>query len=198
MCALRTLALAMMEVSYWNGLQMLQYSSVVRADGPVVELVGIGHIVVPLIAVILPRDIGRDEVVSNARDGGRWNGENGVVRIGVRERVVTIPEVAWIVIVQQVVTARLAVRIDRVRQRFQICSRMGATPAELCPSSWCRTRHRRKLNRRNHFHNHPPYTSYWCRWPGSGFLLHPLHRRWAYPWPLQRCEAEWWRSPCRR
>ena len=54
MCAVRTLALAMMEVSYWNGLQMLQYSSVFAPMCRIVELIGVRHIVVPLIAVILP------------------------------------------------------------------------------------------------------------------------------------------------
>ena len=33
-CAVRMDALAMMEVSYWNGLQMLQYSSVLAPMAP--------------------------------------------------------------------------------------------------------------------------------------------------------------------
>ena len=41
-CAVRTAALAMIEVSYWNGLQMLQYSSVLAPDRAVVELVRSG------------------------------------------------------------------------------------------------------------------------------------------------------------
>ena len=54
MCAVRTSVLAMMEVSYWNGLQMLQYSSVLAPIAAVVQLIRIGHVVVPLVAVILP------------------------------------------------------------------------------------------------------------------------------------------------
>src|ERR1700677_3025613 len=39
MCAVRTAALVMMDVSYWNGLQMVQYSSalVMRAPSGLVE-----------------------------------------------------------------------------------------------------------------------------------------------------------------
>ena len=68
---MRTAALAMIEVSYWNGLQMLQYSS-----GPyrcaVVELIRIRHIVVPLVAVILPGNVIGNQLVTDARtaDGG--------------------------------------------------------------------------------------------------------------------------------
>ena len=61
MCAVRTAALAMMEVSYWNGLQMLQYSSRVRAHCPIVKLIGVRYIVIPLIAVIFPGNVGGDE-----------------------------------------------------------------------------------------------------------------------------------------
>ena len=44
----RIAAFVMIDVSYWNGLQMLQYSSVVGADRAVVQLVRIGDVVVPL------------------------------------------------------------------------------------------------------------------------------------------------------
>ena len=58
MCAVRIVAFVMIEVSYWNGLQMLQYSSVALAPiCSVVELIRIRHIVVPLVAIIFPGNV---------------------------------------------------------------------------------------------------------------------------------------------
>ena len=62
----------------------------------------------------------RNQRVTNALDGRRWNGEHGVVRVGVRIGVVAVPEVARIVIVQQVVVALFAVRIDRTGKRLEV------------------------------------------------------------------------------
>ena len=89
----RTFAgLAMMDVSYWNGLQMLQYSSVFAPDRPVVELVGVRDVVVPLVAVILPRNIGGDHGIANAPYRRRWNRKHGVVRVRVYERIAPLPK----------------------------------------------------------------------------------------------------------
>ena len=49
----------MMDVSYWNGLQMLQYSSAFGPVAAVVQLVRIVDVVVPLVAVVLPGDVVR-------------------------------------------------------------------------------------------------------------------------------------------
>ena len=89
----------------------------VRADGPVVELVGVGDVVVPLIAVVLPGDVVREQVVADAGGRGGRNGEHRVVRVRVGVGVVAVAEVAGVVVVEQVVVARFAVRVDRTRQR---------------------------------------------------------------------------------
>ena len=55
-CAATCAGFDMIDVSYWNGLQILQYSSAVRAGRAVVELIRIVDVVVPLIAVVFPGD----------------------------------------------------------------------------------------------------------------------------------------------
>ena len=89
-------------------------------DRPVVELVRIGHVVVPLVPVVLPRNMRRQEAVADAGRGGGWNGEHGVVRIGVGVGVAAVAEVARVIVVQQVVVPWLAARIDRSRKRLQV------------------------------------------------------------------------------
>ena len=54
---------------------MLQYSSRIRADSAVVQLIRVGDVVVPLIAVILPGNIGGDQLspMLGTEDGGIVN-----------------------------------------------------------------------------------------------------------------------------
>ena len=56
---MRTAALAMIDVAYWNGLQMLQYSFA----GSVA--VGIRDVAVPLLAVVAPRDVVLEQLVAD-------------------------------------------------------------------------------------------------------------------------------------
>src|ERR1700735_1285069 len=69
-------------------------------------------VVIPLVAVILPGNVVLAQVVTNALDRRRWDGENGVSRVGVNEGVIAIAEKARIVIVEQVVVTLFAARID--------------------------------------------------------------------------------------
>ena len=100
----------------------------VRADGAVVELIGIGHVVVPLIAVVLPGNVVREHVVADAGHGGRRNGEDGVVGAGVGIGVVAVAEVAGVVVVQQVVVAGFAARRRWAARARRGSSRSAATP----------------------------------------------------------------------
>src|SRR6201999_3570794 len=80
----------------------------------------VGYIVIPLVAVVLPGDVGGDERVANAGRGRRRNGEYRVRGIGIRECVVAVSEVSRIVVVQQVIMTGVAVRADRTRKRLKI------------------------------------------------------------------------------
>ena len=82
----------------------------------VVELIGIRDIVVPLIAVVLPGNIGRDQRVSDTGHGGWRNSERGVGDIVVGICVVAVAEVPGILVIQQVVATRFAARINVRRQ----------------------------------------------------------------------------------
>ena len=103
----------MIEVSYWNGLQILQYSSALRPVGAIVELVGIVDIIVPLVAVVFPGDFAsfRSSPMLGVEEGGIVNGVLAGIVIGIG--VVAVAEIARVVIVEQVVMALLAPWIDR-------------------------------------------------------------------------------------
>ena len=92
----------------------------VFANGAEIQLVWVGYIVIPLIAVILPRDIPLDHYVANAGYRGRRNGEDGVVLVFVGEGIVAIAEVARVVVVQQIVVSGLAAQRNLRFQRLQI------------------------------------------------------------------------------
>src|SRR6202161_1871133 len=83
------------------------------------------RIVVPLIAVILPGNIVLEKGVTNARCCRGWNREYGVVRRFVSESIFALTEVAGVVIVQQVVVAHFAVRLNRMRERLEIIHNCG-------------------------------------------------------------------------
>ena len=72
----RAVELAMMEVSYWNGLQILQYSSFPAHCG-VVQLIRVGRYV-ELIAEVVPRNLG-PRVVTDVLHGRRRNGERSII-----------------------------------------------------------------------------------------------------------------------
>ena len=59
------------------------------------------------------------------RNRGRRNREHGVVGVGVGEGVVAVAEVARVVVVQQIVVARFAARIDGGRKRLQVVHDRG-------------------------------------------------------------------------
>src|ERR1700694_1543942 len=92
----------------------------VRTDGAVVELVFVGEELIPLIAIVFPGDVLFKEHVGNAalaRPGNRkWSVIHKVIDVGVR----AITEIARIVVVQQIVVAFLAVRVDWPRERPQV------------------------------------------------------------------------------
>src|ERR1700743_2140093 len=73
-----------------------------------------------MVAVVFPRDIGFEERIANARSGRRRNGEYGVIGVGIRECIAAVSEVSGIVVVQQVIVAGLAVRVDRTDQRLKV------------------------------------------------------------------------------
>src|SRR5271156_1483580 len=91
-----------------------------RAYCAVVDLIWVSDVVVPLIAVVLPRDVGLDQRIADAGYWRRWNREDGVEFAGIGIGVVAVAEIAGVVVVQQIVTAYLASGTDRVRKRLQI------------------------------------------------------------------------------
>src|SRR5215472_9780412 len=86
----------------------------------IVQLILVGQIRVPLVAVILPRHVVLQHHVCDAALARPWDGERRVARIRVRISVATVPKVPGIVVVQQVVVTLIAVRLDRLRQRSQV------------------------------------------------------------------------------
>src|SRR5467141_2310861 len=92
----------------------------VRADGAVVELVFVGEVLIPLIAIVFPGDVLFKEHVGDAalvRPGNRkWSVIHKVVGVGVG----AVAKISGIVIVQQVVVAFLAVRVDWPRERPKV------------------------------------------------------------------------------
>src|ERR1700719_669361 len=90
------------------------------ADGAVIELVFIGQVGIPLVAVILPGNTGGHQHV---RDGvllGRRNGERSVGDVVVGVSVGAVAEVAGIVVVEQIVVAGIALGIYFIRQADQV------------------------------------------------------------------------------
>ena len=100
----------------------------IRANRSVVELVLVGEILVPLVAVILPGNVVIDQHIGDvplARRGNReWSVVDVVVGVGVR----AVAEIARVVVIQQVVMARIAVGLDRRIQRRAGNSGSGSTP----------------------------------------------------------------------
>src|SRR5271154_2611484 len=104
----------------------------IRSRCSVVELILVGrdvagrprstyaNVVIPLVAVVLPRNFVGVEVIANAGRRRRWNRKRRVIDEGVREGVAAVAKVARIVVVQQVVVARFAARIDRPGKRLEI------------------------------------------------------------------------------
>src|SRR6185437_9140028 len=89
------------------------------ADSTVVELVFVIEISVPLVAIVLPRNVLFEKRVADVAHGRRRNRERCVVNEGVGGSVCAIAEVTGIVIVQQVVVAGFAIRIDFARKRLE-------------------------------------------------------------------------------
>src|SRR5580693_4073137 len=85
----------------------------------------VASVVVPLIAVVLPRNALRDEFVTDAGNRGGRNREDGVGGVGIQERVFAATEVAGVVVVQQVVVAGLAARIHWFRERREVFQNRG-------------------------------------------------------------------------
>src|SRR5277367_5854680 len=102
----------------------------VFSDGPVVQLIRVVNVVVPLVAVVLPRNLRLEQSVADAGDGRRRDGEDRVVGVGVGVGVVAISEVSRVVIVQEIVVVFLAACRDRRAQRLQIFN--NGTNAGLC------------------------------------------------------------------
>src|SRR5271155_3548088 len=83
-----------------------------RPVSSVVELVWVVDVVVPLIAVVLPRNTVDVEVVADAGRRGRRDGKRRVGGILVDVGVLAVAEPARVVIVQEIVVARFATRVD--------------------------------------------------------------------------------------
>ena len=119
-CVVRTAALVMMDVAYWNGLQMLQYSS------PGAYASGSATYCVPVLPVEAPRDVVIEQLVADRARGGRRDGEL-VDRV---DRAVA--EVPRVVVVEKVVVALLAVGVHvnlvQVRRDF-LDARLGLVRA---------------------------------------------------------------------
>src|ERR1700722_1874322 len=90
------------------------------ADGAVVDLVFIAEVGVPLIAVILPRNTGGHQHVGDGVLLGGRNGERRVGDVVIGVGVGAVAEVAGIVVVEQIVVARIALGIYFVWQADQV------------------------------------------------------------------------------
>ena len=170
----------------------------IRADGPIVQLIGVGHIVIPLIAVIFPGDIGGDQLIANAAHRRGRNCEHGVVRIRVGKRVVAVAEVAGVVVIQQIVVAGFAVGIDRLRQRLEVIHDWTRRQAEYVRAIGVGAAAIGSGTEGTAAVTIFRSTSYSCRRPDSDFRLHPPCLHWPFPPPLQRCAAELQRCRCHR
>src|SRR6266566_7750997 len=91
-----------------------------RADRAVVELVFVGEVLIPLIVVGFPRDVVFKQYVSDAALVRPRNRKRSVIHKVIGVSVRTIAEIARIVVVQQVVVAFLAVRLDWPRERPKV------------------------------------------------------------------------------
>ena len=89
--------------------------------------------------------------------------------IGVGVGIVAVAEVSGVVVVQQVIVARLAARIDRPRQRLQIVhdrANAGLRGVRAVGVGAAAVRRRAETNRRR---SRPPCTSCWYAVAGFGF-----------------------------
>jgi hypothetical protein len=89
-----------------------------RSVRAVVQLVGIVDVIVPLVAVVFPRDVIRGEMIADAPGRRGWNRERRVGGILIDEGILAVAEPAGVVVVEQIVVALLAARVDRPGQRF--------------------------------------------------------------------------------
>src|SRR6202044_2899041 len=89
-------------------------------DRPIVQLIGVGHVVIPLIAVVLPRDLALQKAVTDATSRRRRNRKYGVVFVCVRVGIFAVAEVARVVIIEKIVMAHFTVRIDGMRKGLQV------------------------------------------------------------------------------
>src|SRR5258708_2367029 len=92
----------------------------VRADGAVVELVFVGEVPIPLIAIVFPGDVLFKEHVGDAALVRPGNRKRSVIRKVIGVGVSAIAKISRVVVVQQVVVAFLAVRVDWPRERPQV------------------------------------------------------------------------------
>src|ERR1700693_3534454 len=92
----------------------------VLADGVVVELIGVGQIVVPLVAIVFPRNGVRDQAVTDTRERRRRDGKHCVVGVGVGESILAIPKVSGVVVVEKVVVALFTVGSNGCWKRLQV------------------------------------------------------------------------------
>ena len=105
----------------------------VRPIGSIIELVWVGDVVVPLIAVVLPRNAVGVEVIADAGRRRRRNRERRVGGILVDIGILAVAEPARVVIVQQVIVTGFAMRIDA--ERLAGSSRSGRRRAARYPSN---------------------------------------------------------------
>ena len=84
----------------------------VRPIGSIIQLVWVVDVVVPLIAIVLPRNAVGVEVVADAGRRGGWNRKRSVRGILVDIGILAVAEPARVVIVEQVVVTGLATRVD--------------------------------------------------------------------------------------
>src|SRR6266481_2421165 len=92
----------------------------VRADGAVVELVFVGEVPIPLIAIVFPGDVLFKEHVGDAALVRPGNRKRSVIHKVIGVGVSAIAKISRVVVVQQVIVAFLAVWVDWPRERPQV------------------------------------------------------------------------------
>ena len=93
----------------------------------------------------------RVQRIADAGGRGRRNGERGIRRVLVGRGILAVAEVPWVVVVQQVVVARLAARVDGARQRREIIENgpnSGRTGIEAIAVGAAARNRRRGIGRR--------------------------------------------------
>jgi hypothetical protein len=83
-----------------------------RSGRAPVQLVRVVDVVIPLVAIILPGDVACVQAVADAPGRNRRDRERRVARVAVEIGAIAVTEIAGVVVVEQIVVAGFAIRID--------------------------------------------------------------------------------------